>query len=149
MAHRSAATSSGAVIPGSCGASAPVTTPGNLSGRASRIAPAAHSASRREWSKQPNAPAVASASSASVGAPVRRVKSSSDVNGAGPLLVDAVEQRVNSPRMYRKPTRTACTDGSACQPDRGRPIGPAASVRASKVQSLRDAATQGLSTSTP
>ena len=67
--------------PGSMGASAPVTTPGSLSGRASRNAPAAHSASRRLWSKHANAPAVASASSASVGALVRRVKSARSVNG--------------------------------------------------------------------
>ena len=43
----------------------------------------------------------------------------------------------------------AWIDGSACQPGPGRPIGPAASVRGSSVQSRRDRSTSGPSTSTP
>ena len=92
-------------MPGSGGASVPVTTPGNVSttvpsrrtlGRAVPSAPAAHNAERRDWPKQcSNAPAVASASTWSTVAPVRRTKSSRSVNGAlGPFVVDAVEQRV-------------------------------------------------------
>ena len=76
VAHRSAAVTSAPDIPGSCGASVPVTTPGRRPGLACEAAPAAHSASRRSVSKQSKAPAVARASTAGWVAPVRRTRSS-------------------------------------------------------------------------
>ena len=106
IAHRSDATVSISVMPGSGGASAPVTTPGSVSTTApsrctcgprravARPRPTARD--RRDWPKHcSNAPAVASASTWSTVAPVRRTKSSRSVNGAlVALVVDAVEQRV-------------------------------------------------------
>ena len=76
MAHRSAKVSSAAVIAGSGGAASPGVVPGSWPGRIVAAAPAAHSASRLPIPKQPNAPAVASASSAGTGSRVRRAKSS-------------------------------------------------------------------------
>ena len=63
-------------MPGRAGASAPVTTPASRPGRDWATAPAAHSASRRSSPKQPNAPAVASASSCAAVTPVRCTRSS-------------------------------------------------------------------------
>ena len=61
---------------GSGGAVRPGVVPGSCPALMVAAAPAAHSASRRPTPKQPNAPAVASASSAGAGSLVRRAKSS-------------------------------------------------------------------------
>ena len=119
----------------------PVTIPGNLSGRASRSAPAAHSALAAVAPKHANAPAVASASKASAGAPVRRVKSSRSANGLhGALVVDAVEQRVGQPAHVPQPDahRVDRRVGVPARPAALRPAPPPA-VRGSSVQSRRDA----------
>ena len=85
MAHRSAMVSSIGVMAGSAGAVVPGVVPGSRSARHGAVragdppwdsAPAAHSASRRPRPKQPNAPAVARASSAAVGSGTRRTRSS-------------------------------------------------------------------------
>ena len=148
--HRSAATSSISFIPGNMGASAPVTMPGSLSG--ARIA-------QRACRPQRTAPGAPEALERAGGGEVlERVGGSAGATGEvfeagerllGALVVDAVEERAGRPRTYRNPTRIAWIDGSACQPGRGVPIGPAASVRGSMVQSRRDACTHGLNTSTP
>ena len=76
VAHRSARVSSAGVMPGSGGAVSPVAVPGSCPSRSEAAAPAAHSAARLLSPKQPNAPAVASASSAAAGRRVRVAKSS-------------------------------------------------------------------------
>jgi hypothetical protein len=76
VAHRSASVCSAGVMPGSGGASSPVVVPGNWPSRSEAAAPAAHSAARLLSPKQPNAPAVASASNAAAGSCARSAKSS-------------------------------------------------------------------------
>ncbi len=76
VAHRSASVSSTGVMAGSGGATSPVVVPGSWPSRSEAAAPAAHSAARLLSPKQPNAPAVASASSAAADRAVREAKSS-------------------------------------------------------------------------
>ena len=75
VAHTSATIRSTGSMPGSAGASMPVTVPGSRSARSCAAAPAAHSASRRVSPKQANASAVASASRCVVDSPARRATS--------------------------------------------------------------------------
>ena len=105
VAHRSAAPSSTGLIPGSRGASAPTAVPGSRSALAWATAPAAHNAARRSSPSDPNAPAVASASTCPSPTPVRRTRSAIDAYGRPAATRSASSSP--SDRTYPSPSRTA------------------------------------------
>src|SRR6266542_697589 len=83
---------------GSGGAAIPGVVPGSWPALIVAAAPAAHSASRLLIPKQPNAPAVASASSAGLGSAVRRAKSSRSAYGCpATTAAAAAEPRFRTP----------------------------------------------------
>ena len=72
-----------------CGAVIPGVVPGSWPPEIVAAAPAAHSASRLPVPKHPNAPAMASASSAATGSAVRRAKSSRPAYGCPATMAAA------------------------------------------------------------
>src|SRR6266516_3306306 len=83
---------------GSGGAARPGVVPGSWPSEIVTAAPAAHSASRLLTPKQPNAPAVASASIAGAGSVVRLAKSSRSAYGwPATMAVAAAEPRFRTP----------------------------------------------------
>src|SRR6266536_445580 len=101
---------------GSGGAAIPGVVPGSWPALIVAAAPAAHSASRLLIPKQPNAPAVASASSAGLGSAVRRAKSSRSAYGCpATTAAAAAEPRFRTPDSPSR--RAGCPDPGRDPPE--------------------------------
>src|SRR5260370_30066719 len=115
---------------GSGGAARPGVVPGSWPSQIVAAGPAAHSASRLPTPKQPNAPAVASASSAGAGSAVRRAKSSRSAYGCpATMAAAAAEPRL---RTSDSPSLIAgCAGPGGCARPGGTPPDPPGGPRAS------------------
>ena len=130
VAHTSATAVSTSSMPGSVGASAPITVPGSRSGRSWAAAPAAHSASRRVSPKQAKASAVASASSCAGGQPDPPGQVGHVPVRAAPVA--AIRSATSSPmvRTEDSPSRTA----DPVAPRRAAAPGPRCPAGSSRLQ---------------
>ncbi|SHT70069.1 Uncharacterised protein [Mycobacteroides abscessus subsp. abscessus] len=109
MAHTLAAARVTSPISGSAGMREDTPTPGSRSGRWAAAAPATQSASRRDMSKQPNAPPVARASTCAVVNWIRPVRSSRETNGPRTFRSSTMACAKSSPmwRTAPRPIRTS------------------------------------------